>query len=283
MSNPSDTPIIALDEDNYTVLITDQGGAFYNNNDKTKAIPFNSKELKEVVYGKSNLTVGSGLLFPVTRWFNGEFNKFIIERPPQEISLTLKSQAYLNGKVVNYKLPWTSFYFEIDHNLNIEKIQIFFRPLNAVTKHDLLYRYPTPFTDDNGIIDQNTIDLFNKYTDKDLYDDNMKLYKFFDSFFNLFSSSIIVNDSDINQDLLPEAFDNNNLITYEDLIKFIKDIPLEKLILLEYHPYNISDSLNYEKSETQLTFEKIINIINNNNNKKYTTFLNLIKQVLNLT
>jgi hypothetical protein len=277
MSNQSDSSIIDIDEDNYTVLITDQGGAFYNNNDKTKAIPFNSKQLKEIVYGRNDLAVGSGLLYPVTRFFNGEFTKFIIERSPQEITLSLNEKTY------TYNLPWTYFYFEIDENLLIKKIQIFFRPLNAVTKYDLLYRFPTPFTDDNGVIDQKVIDFFNENVSRKTKDINMKLYNFFDSFFNLFKNKITIEDNDLNETVLPEAFLDNGLETYKDLLKFSKDIPLEKLILLDYRSFNVSTSLDYDESGTPLTFLKIISYINASNNSKYTNFLNLIKQVLNLT
>ncbi len=281
MSSQSD---VKIDPDNYTVLITDQGGAFYNNNDKTKAIPFKADQLKEVVYGRNGLTAGSGLLFPVTRYFNGNFSSFIIERPPQEITLSIISDTYMKGKSTRYKLPWTSFYFELDEKFKFVKIQLFFRPMNAVTKHDILYRYPIPLTDVNGVVYDSIVDSINNNIE--LIDDvNMKIYSLFESFFRLFNSFLSVKDSEVNEDVLPDAFTGNNLKTYTHLSQFLKEVPLEKLVLLDYKPFKtkVNDGLDFDASGSDLNYMRIIDHINNQNEEKHISFIDVIKQVLNLT
>lgn len=275
---------VKVDPDNYTVLITDQGGALYNNSDKTQAIPFKADQLKEAVYGRNGLTAGSGLLYPVTRYFNGSFSSFIIERPPQEISITVSSDAYMNGKSIPYKLPWTSFYFELDDKFKFTKIQLFFRPLNAVTKHDLLYRYPTPMTDANGVVYDSIMKSLNDNIAV-TSDINMKIYSLFKSFFTLFNRFISLKDANVDEALLPEAFMGNNLKTYTQLSQFLKEVPLEKLVLLDYKPFKakVNGGLDFDASGSDLRFMDIIDHINGQNKEKHASFIELIKQVLNLT
>lgn len=274
MSDQQGNLPIEIDEENYTLLLTDVGGVVYNADDKTKAMSFSIADLTNLVYGENKLAGGSGLLYPVTRHFNSTFNSFIIERPPSTIKLSL------NKKTRYFKMPWCNYNIWIDNDFNVKSIQIFFRPLAAVTKYEKFYCYPTPFTDDSGFIDSSIIENIN-LTIKKEKDMNLAIFNTMRSIFEYISKNIEVSDEKIVEDFLPEAFAGNGIETYKDFCKFLDDVPLEKLLFIDYKPFTITKDLVFDNSsELHCDYKYLIDYINNKDIVTHKSFFELIKSIL---
>jgi hypothetical protein len=99
-----------------------------------------------------------GILPPAVRWYSHSGRAFLVERPPQVMSLQYYPAAAINVKsdlekqILLIPLPWTVHLIEFkDHKLkDLSRIFLYGRNTPIQSMDDALYRLPLPNSMDHG-------------------------------------------------------------------------------------------------------------------------------------
>lgn len=91
-------------------------------------------------------SIDLGLLPPAVRWLSADGLGVILERPPQQLTISYRETLY------TICVPWTIWGIRLNTNRTVDKSFLFARPFPLASLEDELYAFPLPNMANNSAI-----------------------------------------------------------------------------------------------------------------------------------